>query len=1273
MNNDRDLSAGPTQDSVSGGGGLIDVRGAQGVQLGDSNIQHNYYEGDVGEISSPYRGLRAFAEGDEAVFFGRDEVVSTVLERMSKQLDASGLLVVSGVSGCGKSSLMAAGVQPRIRNGELARDAKPWPILTFSPTANPVNELAERVAPLAGSDAATVLRNLTDDPTSFALTTRQAALDPESPAASPDSTSRRRIVLVVDQFEQLFTQCTSEAQRRAFITALGVAASGQPDGAPAALVVLVVRADFEAHCAEYPELKAAVQDRYLLTAMTESQLRLAITEPAESVGSGVDDQLVEQLLHEMLDPSSSPNGAQRSAVSGAAALPLLSHALDQTWRISKGTPLRLVDYERTGGIEGAVAQTAHSAYNSLSSSQRQVAQQVFTRLVVTTTDGSDMANQVARTDLARGKNAANTADMNAVLETFAGKRLLTLDADTVEISHEVLLTAWPRLRDDWLAEIHADRIVRSHLSAAAEEWVGHDRKASYLYRGKRRKIATATATRIRTDPRHLPLAKNENDFLDASTHAHRRRVRARQVVIAALTVLTVAASTLAAVAVYRGRQVSARLTAANAETLARESRSRAPTDIATAAQLALAAWRANPKSPQTRTALANAYLPLRSLDAEIANPTGEPIKSVRIKGDTALLASPNRPVVLTGISGPAAQGWEPPDTAADTALDLSPDGRWLAEMTKDGMIRIRDVRTRSAPQTMAIGQNPAGFLVFAPDSKRIAWLTDSGRQGEVDLRSCDLASCAVKPPDPRPLPAPRTIYGVWLTPDPNQVLIRYGDRRSNDSQVVLRSTVDGSELAIMSPGALVTRDGAAVVSCARAPENDPSAKATVTIMPVGAPAPPIRVNSVEATCAQLGLSTDGGWLVEKNSPGSQGHATASLQLTDLRSGQGRQVTVPSGPDRTTDVSEMTTLGVSTAGGQPSVLFAHGTSLLRLRTEPAMIGPGKSPLRKLADGGRYLTWSTPDLSWSSRGTVSVEERSTGRTIATLSDLDPFTADALAGNSLWLVRPSGSGPQVDRYEVSPFRKIITFALPAPHPEVQGFGAISPVGDTTMLLVVSGGALSAVDSMNGRLLAPPVSLPRPDEFLLGGGGVALIPRPGHAGQVALSGWRDTQIWDALSGRTIATLPVRGTGQGSMAFDPSGQRIAVVTRDKTVELWDVDSATRPRPPIPAADGQQLVGFDADGYLDVLTGVTQDLLSFIDLDQGEEAGSMDVGLGVDDTSIFGDPIAPVISIGEVLPYELPVTAQGWHDRLCAAANRPYTAAELAILPPGTDPDPPCC
>ena len=126
---------------------------------------------------------------------------------------------------------------------------------------------------------------------------------------------------MVDQFEQLFTQCPDEGQRRAFITALHAAATAGhgPDQAPAALVVLGVRADFEARCADYPQLADAVQDRYLVTAMTERQLRMAITEPAKKAGSSVDDDLVDVLLREVR--TRQPGGLRRRGAAVAVARP----------------------------------------------------------------------------------------------------------------------------------------------------------------------------------------------------------------------------------------------------------------------------------------------------------------------------------------------------------------------------------------------------------------------------------------------------------------------------------------------------------------------------------------------------------------------------------------------------------------------------------------------------------------------------------------------------------------------------------------------------------------------------------------------------------------------------------------------------------------------------------------------------------------------------------------------------------------------------------------
>jgi len=250
---------------------------------------------------SPYRGLAAFGEQDAALFFGREAATAQVLERMSRQLGGVGLLVVSGASGAGKSSLLRAGVLPRIRADGLAAapGAASWPCLAFTPTRAPLDELALRVAVLAGTDAAAVRRVLDTAPTWFALTARQAALArPPGPAGNGDGPAAdggqpappRRLLLVVDQFEELFTQCAEEGQRRAFITALHAAATGHgSDQAPAALVVLGVRADFEARCADYPQLADAVQDRYLVRAMTERQLRMAITEPAKKAGSKVDD------------------------------------------------------------------------------------------------------------------------------------------------------------------------------------------------------------------------------------------------------------------------------------------------------------------------------------------------------------------------------------------------------------------------------------------------------------------------------------------------------------------------------------------------------------------------------------------------------------------------------------------------------------------------------------------------------------------------------------------------------------------------------------------------------------------------------------------------------------------------------------------------------------------------------------------------------------------------------------------------------------------------
>jgi transcriptional regulator with XRE-family HTH domain/sugar lactone lactonase YvrE len=703
-------------------------------------------------IDSPYRGLAAFEEADAAFFFGREAATAQVLDRMSRQLAGAGLLMVSGVSGAGKSSLLRAGVLPRIRAEGLAAapGAAWWPWAVFTPTRAPLDELALRVALLAGTDASAVRRGLDASPEGFALPARQAALArPAGPAGGSDGLAPerdqpsppRRLLLVVDQFEELFTQCADEEQRRAFITALHAAATARrgPDQPQAALVVLGVRADFEARCADYPELAGAVQDRYLVTAMTGRQLRMAITEPAKKADSVVDDDLVGALLAEVR--------TGQPGTFGAGMLPLLSHALDQSWRSRAGQALTLADYERTGGIEGAVASSAQRAYDALTPAQQAAARQVFLRLTATSPDGIDTADRATRAELTDGKSPAEAQDVEQVLEAFAAERLLTLAAGTVELSHEALLTAWPLLRDTWLADSHADRIVRTRLHTTAAEWARQSRDPSYLYGGTLLQAATSTAARAGADPaRHPPLSQTETDFLHASDRAHRRTVRRRRSLIALLTALVLGFAAVTALAVHASQQVARQRDIAISTLLISQSQQLGDANPALSRLLSVAAWRINPSSAARYAMLAAAARTGRPVSTRLTGPTGA-VNSVAFSPDGETLAIGNADGTvrlwevatdrqIAALTGPGG---------AVNSVAFSPDGTTLAGGSTDGTVRRWDVATRR--QITAL-RDPAftgtvTSVAFSPDGTTVV-----GASPYHTVRVWDLTppSCTCVPP-----------------------------------------------------------------------------------------------------------------------------------------------------------------------------------------------------------------------------------------------------------------------------------------------------------------------------------------------------------------------------------------------------------------------------------------------------------------------------------------------------------------------------------------------
>lgn len=707
----------------------VDARAARGVQVGDRNTQVIYsYHGTwtdgvapapligiAGEVESPYRGLGWFTERDAPFFFGRESATDEVLQRLARQVHEPGILMVSGVSGAGKSSLLRAGVLPRIRGQGLAGapQAYAWPRLVLNAGHDPLGELALSIAQVSGSDAASVRRELQADPDSFALLAAQAA------RTVPESEHRALpgVLLVVDQFEQLFTQCPDESQRRAFFAALHAAATARHTDT-VTLVVLVVRWDFEARCGDYERLRDAAEHHYLLTAMTERQLRMAITEPAKQAGSRIDADLADELLREI------SGRAGDSGSSAAGVLPLLSYALDRAWRLHAGGTVTVADYERSGGLQAAVAESAQRVYDSFTEPQRQAARRIFTRLVISGSDGTDTADRVPRQSLIR--DSADSDDVEAVLTAFTDERLLTQGEHTVEISHEVLISTWPLLRDTWLAETRQNRVICSRLRAASAEWDRDSRDPAHLYSGSVLHAASVAAREVAADPSRYPsLDDISTRFLAAGVRVQTRRHRQRRVVTGVLLVLVVAL-TVATVVVYRSNVATAeQRNKAVAGQLASNSARIATADPFGARVSAVAAEQIASTSDTRHAALVAARNPAMS-----KSDTEEPIMSVDFSPDgTTLITEPlGGAVEFRNIEkGPPGDPIHRDRAVSEAAY--SPDGTTFAALYEDNSIQFWDTATGQPLGAPAANQDEHGSvdsMSFGPDGTTLATAYEDG-------------------------------------------------------------------------------------------------------------------------------------------------------------------------------------------------------------------------------------------------------------------------------------------------------------------------------------------------------------------------------------------------------------------------------------------------------------------------------------------------------------------------------------------------------------------
>ncbi|WMX44487.1 hypothetical protein RGF97_05895 [Streptomyces roseicoloratus] len=639
-------------------------------------------------------------------------------------------------------------------------------------SADPVPRLDELRAIVGSADPA----QRPDEPRSIVGSVGSAdpAQRPDEPRETAGSTGPTPseeppaggLVVVVDQFEELFTACGDETERQWFVDVLDRLA--RPEGG--AVVVLGVRADFYAACTAHPQLRAALRaGPVLLEPMTEDELKDAIRRPAASVGLDVEDGLVEVLLAD-LGAVGGPVGT-----SATGRLPLLAHALRATWQQRHGHTLTVDGYRVTGGIQGAVATTADRLYETLPPPCREAARWVFLRLVIVGRDADDSRRRVRYDELLR--DAPDREAAGTVLDDFTHGRLLTREQDTVVMTHEVLIRAWPRLRG-WIEHDRGGNLVRQDLEEAARLWEQTDREAAALYRGNRLETALDWAAT------HGPeLSVVARAFLAASRRHRRRAQRLRRAAVATITALAVVASLAAGIALRqeaearkaadealkaRDQAVTAAVTSAAVQL--------ASTDPSLSAQLALTAYRMDPSEEAASRLVATENTPLAT---RLPGPSGGPpgwVGTVAYSPDGHMLAAGNYDgnlVRLWDVSDPgrpvALGGPVPVDRSVNgiRSLAFGPDGRVLAvgghtsdkgDSGSGGFVDLWSLTSPSHPVLLGRLKSPgvsdwdAAYavesLAFSPDGRILAAGRRAGLVSMWDV---------TRPHDVDPLPAPLSL------------------------------------------------------------------------------------------------------------------------------------------------------------------------------------------------------------------------------------------------------------------------------------------------------------------------------------------------------------------------------------------------------------------------------------------------------------------------------------------------------------------------------------
>ena len=1016
-------------------------------------------------------------------------------------------------------------------------------------------------------------------------------------------------VLVVDQFEEVFT--SGEARREDVAAALvGRAASGR--------VVLGLRADFWSAAAAQPALIPALQHGQVVVGpMSPPELRRAIVEPARLAAVDLEEGLVELVLRD-----AGPHG-------DAATLPLLSHALLATWQRAHRGRLTVADYVDSGGIAGATAQSAESIYQELTADEQDLARRLFLRMVHVDDDTADTRRRVPRAEL----------EDAGLLDRWVEQRLLTVDETTVEIAHEALLSAWPRLRD-WIDADRASLRIHRQLTDATRSWQQSAGDPQLLLRGAR----LAAAEEWSADPDHRRgLNQVETKFLQASASVavreqalERRRSRRLRILLAAACSLLVVSAILVGYLLDQRRVVERQRDDAVSRRVATDADRLRDVDPNLAMQLALAAYRIAPTTEARSSLVESSAMPTSTrllatsgvLQAVATTADGRTLAAggaggqvgiwdvssrsrsrrlATVPGATgasptvfAVAVSPDGRTLATGGSDGHLRLWSLADPARPRlpatlvgatgaqptiyAIAIAPDGRTLASGGADGVVRRWDVEAPGAPRPLGTLKGPTDYVqavAFSPDGGRLA-----AGSADTHVYRWNLRTSAALPILTGPTKA---VLAVAFSPDGRLLAAGSADKglhlwsatSGRPQPTLLGATTWINAVAFSPDSARIAAGGSDNVVRLWAVGNRRSPVATLPH-----PGPVTAVQFTDGGRTLATSAADGAvrlWQLPGTAVGTTGDSVFSLQYT-------------AGGDR-----------LAVSGG--SVDDAVRTWDVHDPRHPRLVGPTLSAPRDAPltgamavspDGGTVAAGSIDGTVRLWRGATTTTLHGPSQTIQSLA----FSPD---GRTL----AAGSNDHLAWF----------WRLDDPlHRPVALTGATNYVYgvafDRTGRYLAAGGADNVVRIWDLTRPGPPlVSLTGPASYVLS---VAFSPD----GTTLAAGGADSKVWlwdvrhkDAPVARTPLTGP--GNYVYGVIFDRSGTMLAATGGDRTVWIWDTSAAGVPRLALRlagAGDSVLVADFRPDGAW-LAAGTADDAVLLWNLDPEQVADFV--------CAVAGDPLTP--------------------------------------------------